>query len=119
LGNLLRITPDPFAKRPVEQGLLNSVHERSDIAGGDDPSEFFSFDQFGEVIPRGNHHWKASPQIVENSRPERKGCFDVCAVGAHANIGLEEVVLTIRVLNPGIVEEHVHVKHPKLVSELS
>ena len=61
--------------------------------------------QVGKGVARCTHHRKRSPQVVENARSEAEGRLEVFEVGAHSNVGVEQIVGALSVGNPPLVEE--------------
>ena len=69
-------------------------------------------------VAAGRDDRQRRPEVVEDARPERERGLDVVEVRADADVGLEQVVLAVVVVDPVLVEEHVGVDEAELVGEL-
>ena len=57
------------------------------------------------------------PEVVEDPRSVGELGLDVMQVRAHADVGVEEDVLSLVVRHPALVEEHVRARQPELVGQ--
>ena len=65
--------------------------------------------------PPGGNDGQRRPQVVEDAGAERERGLDVVEVGADPDVGLQQVVLALVVVDPALVEEDVGAGEAQLV----
>ena len=107
LANSPCVRPTTGTELVVRQDLKERGFEAIDVACWHGESQPSRFDEFGKGIAARRDDGQTSPEIVEDARAEGKLGFDVLEMCADADIGLQQVVLTLVVLDPTLIEEDV------------
>ena len=100
------------AQQHVEGGL-----ERVDVLGRHRDPGARSLQVLGQRVAASGDHGQRRPEVVEDARAEGELGLDVIEVRADPDVGFQQVVLPVVVLDPTLVEEHVCPGESELVGQ--